>query len=547
MAQVQPIGKVWLLKDIPWSKNYQHTAYFADATSQHSWICGSSHIIGSANPKEGQNYIKSPLQGTIKISGHSYTYRNCNYICWQNTNIEQSLDGTPQREDKYYYAFVDEIRFTSNTVFEVDYTVDVLQTFLFAGGGCTLNKCYIERTHTQTDTVGAHIEPEPITSDRYVFTNGSVTHFYGGDVSGWSVLMYATKARSEGTAIKSMGVRCGLPQGVYCNVFEADGEHDAFYNFAQWLNGLTDGENGSYAEWINKIVAVVAVPSEFISESAGGLANTDDWFDDVTITKYTTSLDDYTPTNKKLLTYPYNCHFISDGDGSSMEYAYEFFPDTMTFKMALAVQPQPEFIVAPYGYKGFPDNRPNYDYKCAIKNYPMIPFVGDAYKQYIGSQGLSNAVNLLMNSVGGAITGGILTGNVGGALLGATTALAKTDISQELAGRQAKMSADGAHISSNSAMLALGQKTFYDCQKCVCKKDAKKIDNFFSTYGYAIQTIGTVHYTNDRFNQHYVKTRNCCCVGGAPSKVIEQIEDIFNAGITIWKDGDKVGTYSGLQ
>jgi len=547
MAQVQPIGKVWLLKDIPWSKNYQHTAYFADSTSQHEWICGSSHLIGSSNPKEAQNYIKDPLQGTIKLSGRSFTYRNCNYICWQNTNIEQSLDGTPQREDKYYYAFVDEIRFTSNSVFEVDYTIDVLQTFLFGGGNCSLNKCYIERTHTQTDALGDHIEPETFTSDRYVYDHINYSTFYNANPSGWSVLMYATKARSEGDAIKSMGMRCGLPQGIYCNVFQADETDNAYKKFADWMNGLSAE---SFADWVDKIVAVVAVPSEFVTASAGGLVDSSAWNGSEYVATYTTNIDGVTPKNKKLLTYPYNCMYLTTQDGSSEDLPYEFLSvnnqGNARFKCALAVQPQPELIVAPYGYKGYPQGNVNYDAKIVVKDFPMIPWVGDAYKQYLGSQGMQNAFNIIKGAVGGAVTGAFTGGNPVTALAGAGLGAVGTAVQNDISAEKASMGTDSPHVSSNSTMWALGQKTVMTAQKCICSQDAKRIDNFFTTYGYAIRTTEAIHFTNPRFNQHYVKTANCDCVGGAPSKAIAEIERVFNAGVTIWNSGDNVGNYNNL-
>ena len=545
MAYVTPIGQLWLLKDIPWSKNYQHTAYFSDASSQHSFICHSDHVIGTANPKTAQNYIKDPLSGTIKVEGHSYTYRNCNYICWANTDIKESLEGNHIRETKYYYAFADEIRYVNNSVFEIDYTVDVLQTFLFGGGSCSLKKCFIERTHTQTDTFGEHIEPEPVTSDRYVFDHVHYSDFYDADPSKWAVLVYASKSRAEGDNIKTMGMRCGLPQGVYCNVFKPDDQEDAYKKFADWFNAHTTTDE-SYADWASKIVAVVAVPDEFVSASSGGLADNPAWNSSKYIDTYTSQIDGFTPKNKKLLTYPYNCMYLSTQDGTNTDLPYEFMSinnDKARFKCAIAIQPQPELIVAPYGYKGYPQGNVDYDAKVVVKDFPMIPWVGDAYKQYLGSQGMQNAFNLVKGAVGG-LASGSLTGV--GAIPGAVMGTLGTAIQQDIRGEQVKMGADNPHVSSNSTLWALGQKTVMSAQKCVCETDAKRIDNFFTTYGYAIKTTDTVHFTNPRYNQHYVKTANCDCKGGAPSKAIAEIENIFNRGITIWNSGDNVGSYTGL-
>lgn len=546
MAVTVRTGKVWLLTDIPFDKAYNHTKYFSSATAQFNWICHNDHIIGTSNPKENQNQIKDPLHGSIRVSGHQENYLGCSYICFQNTSIDGSLPSA----HTYNYAFVDDVRYLNNAVMEIDYTIDVFQTYLFQGG-CTVGKAYIRRTHTQSDDFGEHIEPEPLSSDRYVFDHINKSSFYDADVSKWSILMYASKARSEGDAIKSMGIRCGLPQGLYCNVWTPDPSTEsspqtAFEKFTSWMNGLS---GDSYADWVTKIVAIVAVPSEFISASAGGLANTSSWNSQEFIQAYTTSVDGYTPKNKKLLTFPYNCHYMTTQDGNSEEIAYEFSTinnnGNMRFKCALAVQPQPELIIAPYGYKGYPQGNVNYDAKIVIKNFPMIPWVADAYKQYLGSQGMSNAYSLLASGVKGIgiaslIGGGVPT--IGAIGAGAALSQINTYANQQLEGRKVQMGTDDVHLASNSAMLALGEKTVMHAQKCICAEDAQRFDEYLSRYGYAVNCIDSVHYTNPRFNQHYVQTSECIVTGGAPASVKDTIANAFNKGITFWKNN--VGNYT---
>lgn len=546
MAFITPVGKVWLLKNIPFDKDYNHTKYFSSASAQHEWICGTSRIIGSSNPKEAQNIIKDPLKGTIKLAGHQENYLSCTYLCWTNT----SIDGTLPDKHIYNYAFVDDIRYVSNAVMEIDYTIDAIQTYLFQGG-VSIDKAFIRRTHTQSDDFGEHIEPEPLSSDRYVYNNIRKTTFYDPDISKWSILMYASKSRSEGDNIKAMGLRCGLPQGLYCNVFKPDDSgvsspENAFQKFTSWMNGLSED---SYADWVQKIVAIVAVPSEFVSVSSGGLANSSNWNASEYVSAYTTSVDGYTPKNKKLLTYPYNCHHLSTQDGTTEDIAYEFSTinnnGNMRFKCAFAIQPQPELVVAPYGYKGHPQGNVNYDAKIVVKNFPMIPWVADAYKQYLGSQGMSNAYSLLSSGIKGAGVASLLMGGVpaaGAIAVGAGLSMANAYASQQLEGRKVQMGADDVHVSSTSALTALGEKTIMDCQKCICSEDAERFDHFLSRYGYAINCIDDIHYTNPRFNQHYVQTSECIANGEAPASVIQVIENAFNRGITFWKNN--VGNYT---
>lgn len=543
-----PLGQIWLLKNMGWSKDYKHTRYFANATDQHSWICDSSRWAASGMPKTGQNYIKDPLRGSIRVEGHQENYLDTSYMCFQNTDIYESPN------QPYVYAFIDDCRFVNNNVMEFDYTVDVLQTYLLSGKA-SVRESLVVRENVNKDvdnvvsneasknTFGTHIEPETVVSDRYVYRNIRKSTFYDANLSKWSVLVYASKARSEGNNIKSMGIRDGLPQGLYCNVFMPDDSstsnpHTAYEKFVDWMNSRNDDE---YADWVEKIVAVVAVPSEFIDESQGGLKTKDTWNGSVYVNAHITDIDGYTPVNKKLLTYPYNGHYLSNQDGDTEDIAYEFMhinnSGQMRFKLIFAVQPQPECVVAPYGYKGYPEGNVNYDAKMVIKNYPMIPWIAESYKQYLGSQGMSNAYNVVSSGVKGAIGGALMGNPLAGSALGVIDMINR----QGLQGRQASMGADSVHLASNSAMWAVGEKTIMDCQKCICKEDAKRFDMYFTQYGYAVNTLKKPDFTNTKFYHHFVQTQNCVVSGGAPSSALEEIQSIFNRGITFW-DGN-IGNY----
>ena len=542
MSNIARNTTLYLLKNIPFDKGYTHTRYFSSESDRDNWILSTSNPDHVISKKEAQNYIKNPLSGTIRVAGHEENYLDCNYICFQNTKIDSDGSGTYGNQIKHY-AFVDDLKYVSNSVFEIDYTIDVVQTYLIGHTGI-LKECMVLRENVSDDDFGKHIEPEPIVSDRYVYNNIRKSSFYDADLSKWSVLVYASKARSEGNNIKSMGVRDGLPQGLYCNVFMPDDSsvtnpQTAYEKFVDWMNSRSDDE---YADWSQKIVAIVAVPSEFIDQSLGGLKTKSTWNSSVYVEARITDVDGYTPVNKKLLTYPYNGHYLTDQDGNTEDIAYEFMSinnsGNMRFKLAFAVQPQPECVVAPYGYKGYPQGNVNYDAKMVIKNFPMIPWVADAYKQYLGSQGMSNAYNIVSSGVKGAIGGALMGNPLAGSALGVIDMINR----QGLQGRQASMGADDVHLASNSAMWALGEKTIMDCQKCICKEDAKRIDMYFTQYGYAVNTLKKPDFTNTKFFHHFVQTQNCIISGGAPASVCEKLQEIFNRGITFW-DSDSIGNY----
>jgi hypothetical protein len=62
-------------------------------------------------------------------------------------------------------------------------------------------------------------------------------------------------------------------------------------------------------------------------------------------------------------------------------------------------------------------------------------------------------------------------------------------------------------------------------------------------YGYATHRV-KVPNRSSRPYWNYVKTIGCVITGSVPADDIKQICDIYNAGITFWKNGNNVGNYS---
>ena len=542
MAYTTPTGIIYLLKDIPFDKQYNHTKYFSSASAQHNWICQTNHIIGSSNPKTAQNIIKDPIHGTIKISGHQENYIQCSYIAWSNT----SIDGTLPDKYVWNYAFVDDVRYMSNAVIEIDYSIDCLQTYLIQGG-CSVEKAYIKRTHTQSDNFGANLEPEPVTFSDYKLTNRQ-SPIWNSTYTNWSLLVYASRV-FNGPSAHSQGLAGNITQGLVCNVFKGGyytSGTTAMSDFAHFLNSLDDTH---FEEVVNSIVGVIAVPSEFITTendaNLGTLANDTPYIktiDDVIVKHKSGTIDGYTPTNKKLFTYPYNCLHVTDGDKSSSDFRYEYFEDNTNycdFKCTLAVQPVPEAQLTALNYAGGGANSESYDKKITMTDFPQIPIVNDSYKQWLGTSKIGTGVSMVAGGIG--LVGSLMSGNGLGAI-GSGLSLAHSIGSYADASANAQQTPPTVKSGSSSAMVAGNDKNFYFYQKCINKEDAERIDHFFSRYGYAVNRIATIHFTNERFNQHYVQTSECIVSGGAPSTVKDTIANAFNKGITFWKND--VGNYT---
>lgn len=67
-------------------------------------------------------------------------------------------------------------------------------------------------------------------------------------------------------------------------------------------------------------------------------------------------------------------------------------------------------------------------------------------------------------------------------------------------------------------------------------------DDFFDMYGYEVDRIKVPEFTS-RPNWNYVKLANCPYNGNVNPDDMAQIQNIYNAGVTLWHTWD-VGNYS---
>ena len=104
-------------------------------------------------------------------------------------------------------------------------------------------------------------------------------------------------------------------------------------------------------------------------------------------------------------------------------------------------------------------------------------------------------------------------------------------------GPQAKGNYNGDVIFSDDV------KDFYYNKLSVRREYAEIIDDYFDMYGYATKRV-IVPNINSRPQWNYVKTIGANIFGNIPADDLKLIKDIFDNGITFWKNGDNIGNYS---
>ena len=127
---IAPNTEIRLLSGVPLDNTYAHTIYFTSKESQAEYFAGKTLPNGLLTQQSYQRYAK----GTLRINRLADDIYNANYMMFRNTSFG----------NRWFYAFVNNIEYVSNTVCEIEYEIDVIQTWFF---DVTLLQSFVEREH----------------------------------------------------------------------------------------------------------------------------------------------------------------------------------------------------------------------------------------------------------------------------------------------------------------------------------------------------------------------------------------------------------------
>lgn len=507
---IEPNSTVVLLKDIPWNANYEATMWFGDTIAQLSYFTNPDKVVARF---EKQSYVRpsGTLGGVIDVRELADNLYNVNYMMFQNLNFS----------GKWFYAFVTGIEYVNNKTTRITFEIDVMQTWLIYND-FSLNECFVEREHSATDNIGDNLIAEDLELGDYFFNDMGQL---GGFDSDYSIVIGSTfidiLEREDGSFLRvpiSGAIYGGIYSGVYFNVFTSGIEASDFLDKATLAN-YSDG-----------VLSVFMIPSAYVREQGSSephsITNS--------ITKYYVDINGYTPKNNKLFTFPYNFLSISDNNGNVANYPYEYFnSEQCNFKTTIALACTPEAQCVPLNYKGVVNE--NYNERMIISNFPQCAYTIDSYRAWLAQ----NAIPMTA-SVGSTIVGGIFSGAVGGGVGGAIVggvSSAIGSVSNALAQRHVASTLPPQARGSQTSVINMATKTqgFRSYRVQIRAEFAKIIDDFFQKYGYATKQV-KVPNTNVREHWTYVKTIGCTITGALPSDDEVAICNIFDSGITFFKD-----------
>jgi len=534
-----PQSTIYICSGVRLDNRYEHSIYFESATAQQEYFAGKVVKTFSA-----YSYLRKswPLQ----VEATMEQARKWSYLYFRN--------GT----GKYYYYFITNVEYKNDNMVELALDLDVVQTYLeeIKSG---LLPSFIERQHTTTDVIGEYTVEEGLDVGELT-TNGTAVLDPGKlaimvmctinpNVTDENLVTnakaYLYNRVFSGVKIWAINPDKWVAWGNQLETLDNIGQTESITSM--WMYPKELIELGGGTTWEDEDIALPVERAK--SQSEGALS--------YSLPKQQSTLDGYSPKNKKLLCYPYNFAYCTNNEGTHAVYRYERFTSAdMPFSVSGSLNPGGGIHLTPKMYDGLLSN---YNAGMNLTGFPTCAWNSDSYKLWLAQNQGQNTLGYLTGAlkiaggVGAAIGSGLLatTGvgavpGIAGATAGISTAVSGA---QQIAGMLAQNhdkdvvppQANGSYSSSvNITDNQLGFTFYY---KSVTYETARILDDYFTMYGYRLNRVQKPNL-KARPNFTYIKTVGCNLKGDFCNADLTQIQSIFDKGVTFWVNGDRIADYS---
>ena len=543
-------SKVILCKNIKLEKDYKNVLSYTE--NQMYTLCYNNKVV----EKNDFSFIRSE-RNYIQVDCSYEDALKCNYMCFQN----------PDYSSKWFFAFIDNVEYVNDNCVRIRYTIDEFSTWF---DYWSPSACLVLREHVNSDNIGEHTYPENLEHGDYIVN--SYQRLGSFNAENCNVVIGTTWLPSNTPNITSYQYY-GAFSGVYYIAFSSLASAN---DFIQALDGFGRGD---------AIVCAFMAPDDLckpktsfsatlhskINNDDGTTSNHDfsisanfignhysiNLLTDQTIAINTT-LNGYTPKNKKLFCYPYNYLLVSNNEGSDAIYNYEdFISNTPTFNIIGTLCPGCSIKLYPENYKKIADGaagsyeRPGYNDGIMAGKFPICSFTNDSYVNWLTQQ----SVNTTMNQVGAAVQiGGMILNSAAGegnssssyaGLFQQQASYLSERYQRALVAPQARGNINGGDVT-----YGYNQKSFSIYKMSIKAEYAAIIDEYFNRFGYQVNEVKLPNQTG-RVYWNFVQIGSYENIGystsvtrSVPAASMETINNIYRSGVTIWHDHANLGNYS---
>lgn len=568
---IVPNSDVYILKNVPLEPSFDHTIWF-DSPEQQATAFTTYALAFYFDKVSYQRYPR-PYITLDKTADELF---DCNYMMFRNTAY-----GT-----KWFYAFITQVEYISNTTSRIYYSIDPMQTYLF---DVNVGQCFVEREHAMTDAIGDNLNPESFELGEYVYDADYFPNIFLKSnyviciLATWKATYKDNKWVIEDASAGGVG---GVDSGIYTGLTKNLFEYDLASPRACVENANAVIKAATEANKADGIVSITMYPKFFMNWSITGDLATGLVPDTVdSVPAFTGTFDGYKPKNNKLYTAPFCGVYVDNMQGNAANYAYEYFADRKpTFNIVGAVNGNLECASIPINYKGLPTN---FQESLVMGGFPQCAWNVDTFKAWIAQNkytiaaGVATTAIDTVKQVAMAAAGLGMAGEVAGmtaAMTGASSTQTIQAVGQYANAYQnmqnASYNAQGDILTktinlvaqvktastqpnhargqqSSTVFCAMGYQGFHYMPYRIQGQFARIIDDFFSMFGYKTNRL-KVPNRNGRKAWNYVKTCGCTLTGSAPADVTAALVQIYDRGITFWRCIDlsagnpftRVGNYS---
>lgn len=533
MSVIEPSSTIHICS-VPMKMGNPNQLIFSTKAQQDAYFANASDL----RTIEDCTYIRK--DGVLRVPINIERIRRDNYVYYTNEHYS----------DKVFYAFIESMEYANDNTTFVRIRTDYWQTYMF---DIRYRPVFIERETVGSDNVGEHTYPEGLELGEYVTNGGIHRHRICRPASAMTVIAVSDITPLNRPYDPSFsGDVLNFYNGVYSGLtYLAFDPYDglSIQKFLDWYANAAHGSSSDAIVYMFTAPQVMLDP-KLVSDTASipdctfywirGAQNGYD-FTPITLDK-PTQVDGFTPKNKKLLTAPFCFFNLSNNAGSMAEFHYEDFASTPTFDIEGALSVGCSIKAHPRNYKNASDP---YSYGVIGPKLPVCAWVTDVYTNWL----TQNALNIENTQVFGAISalnGGAKAAKSGSAAGVAGSALNYAETVSNLASEQYQHSVQPPQANgdccSGDITFANGQCAFTFYPMCVRAEVARKIDEYFSMYGYKINRVKKPElFTRKYWN--FVKTVGCLFEGKVPNEALDELTAMFDAGITFWHDPEEFGQY----
>lgn len=473
----------------------------------------------------------------------SFTYSqvlNSNYIAFQNSDYD----------NKWFFAFIDEVIYRGDKCTEIVYTVDSWATWF---NKLTIKPCFVKRHHVNDDTIGLNTVPENLNVGEMVEVFEQDDGYLSGQIFFW-VAMQTNWLIENGSTVSS-STKGEQFDGVSLYNKQLFGNRFILFR----INTPADVKNvGLYIKRTvgdghpNDIINLFIVPPALVDEPnlTSRTANAGTGQADLDFTFYlpnysfsiaettinidkVTSFTGLTIKNNKCFCYPYNYLIVSNNVGNQNTFKYEeFSTNTANFKIQLSLNVGISGKLLPLNYKGMLEAD---DESLPTAKYPTCSWSGDAYTNWLTQQAVNFPTQFTKRVMGTPVNGPDIGFSISYGAADIIGSIYEAGLLPNIEGGQ----------NTGDVNFASGKNSFTFRGMRAKDEYMRIIDDYFTKFGYKIARVVTPNITG-RTYWNYVEIGNYEEIGYGtiPMSHMEIINKACRKGVTIWHSHDNIGNYN---